>query len=140
MMRVKFQTILSVSALILFCAVFVSCTAFAASADADSSVNIVTISTENGDSYVRYPQLDGFKNTALQTAVNNAIVDEASITQRLITLSTLQSGGTGLQVSYTAFQRDLLLSVTISAKGMMENLRSGHVYTALSYDMRPARA
>ncbi len=131
-MRLKLRTIASVTALILFCAFFVLNTA---SADTDSKVQITEISTENGDSYVRYPQLEGYENIDVQTAVNNAIVDETNITQRLITLSTLQPGGTGLQVSYTAFQRDLLLSVTISAKGMMENFRSGHAYTALAYDL-----
>ncbi|MBE0601236.1 MAG: hypothetical protein IH607_05560 [Firmicutes bacterium] len=121
----------------MICCVFLlSNAAFAASADTALGASIAEISVANGDSYVRYPQLDGLVDPAVQTAINDAIVTHAKITQRLITLSSLQPGGTGLQVSYTAYLQDMLFSVVISAKGMMENLRSGHSYTALAYDLQ----
>ena len=104
-------------------------------AETTGTVIINEMITENGDSYVRYPQISGMENTAAQQAINDEIVDEAKIAQRLLTLSILQPGGTGLQVGNTTYLDHQLLSVVISAKGLMENMRSGHAYTALSYDL-----
>ncbi len=135
-MRVILRRFTSVLALFLVCALFVFNTAFASSTDSTTDAHIEDISTESGDNYIRYPQLAGMDDTPIQNAVNDAIVNEAGISQRLITLSMLQPGGTGLQVSYTAYLHDMLFSTAISAKGVMENQRNGHVYTALSYDLK----
>ncbi|MBN1778197.1 MAG: hypothetical protein JW811_08760 [Clostridiales bacterium] len=139
-MRMKFRRFLSFAGLLVFC-VFclshaVSATAVALPSGENVGVQIVDTATEIGDNYVRYPQLDGLQTLAVQQAINDAIVEEAAIAQRLITLSTLQPGGAGLQVSYTAYLQDSLLSAVINAKGTMENLRSGQKYTALAYDLQ----
>ena len=140
MMRVKIWKFSAFTSLLMLCVFFVSQIAFATvallPAEMEDAVTIAEVATEIGENFVRYPQLEGMGNTALQQAINDEIVTEASIIQRLVTLPTLQQGSAGLQVTYTAYLKNSLLSVVISAKGMMENLRSGHQYTALAYDLR----
>ena len=140
MMRVKIWRMKAFPALLLLCVFLISQTAFATvallPAETEEAVTIAEVSTEIGENFVRYPQLEGMGNTALQQAINDEIVTEANIVQRLVSLSTLQQGGVGLQVTYTAYLNNSLLSVVISAKGMMGNHRSGHQYTALAYDLR----
>ncbi|MFH1512540.1 MAG: hypothetical protein ABIG45_04195 [Bacillota bacterium] len=106
------------------------------SAGEEKNIEITEVATEIGENFVLYPQLEGMQNPAIQQAINDAIVEQANIVQRIFTLSTLEQGGTGLQVSYTACLEDSLFSTVISARWMMENLRSGHHYTALSYDLQ----
>ena len=97
----------------------------------DAAIQIDEIATEIGDNYVRYPQLSGMADAAVQQAVNDDIVNEAKIAQRLITLST----GASLQVDSKPYLKNHLFSIVISAKGIMENFRKGHEYTALAYDL-----
>ncbi len=143
MMRVRFRKIFVFILLVLLCVFFMQLLALATvtliSPSTENTVEINEVATEIGDNFVRYPQLNGMQDTALQQQINDAIVNEANIAQRLITLSTLQQGGIGLQVSYTTYVKDQLFSVVISAKGMMENLRSGQQYTALAYDLRSGK-
>lgn len=138
-MRIKYQRLLSLLTLLVLFVFSLPCAASASatplSSDPETGVQIVESITEIGDNYVRYPQLEGMDDPVIQQAINDAIVNEAAITQRLITLGTLQQGGTGLQVSYTAYLKSSLFSTVINAKGMMENMRSGHSYTALAYDL-----
>jgi hypothetical protein len=140
MMRMKIRNIVSFAALVLFCFAFLlspaSATVTQLASDPDGSVSVTEVATENGDNYVRYPQLEGMSNLSVQQTINDEIVDLAKIAQRLITLSTLQATGATLQVGYTAYLHDQLFSVVISAKGMMENMRNGHAYTALAYDLK----
>ncbi len=135
-MHVKSLGHRSISILILLCASFLIMPVSIQAEEALPSVTIDDIQIDFGDNYVHYPQLSGMENLAIQTAINNAIVEEANIAQRLTTLSTLQPGGTGLQVSYTVYQQGMLLSVVIDANGVMANLRKGQEYTALSFDLR----
>jgi len=139
-MRIQHRQKLPFSALLILCVFCLPYAAFATAvalpSDMDSAVQIVDVATQIGESFVCYPQLDGLQDLTVQQTINDAIVDEANILQRLITLGTLQQGGAGLQVSYTAYIKDSLFSTVISAKGIMENLRSGHAYTALAYDLQ----
>lgn len=140
MMRVIFRNISAFATFLLFCVFCMRIQALATvvpiPSDTDISVKIVEVATEIGENYVRYPQLENMESLDIQTVINNEIVNAADIVQRLITLSTLPQGGTGLQVTYTAYLQDSLFSVVISAKGMMENFRNGHQYTALAYDLQ----
>jgi len=139
MMRVKIRNIVSFAALFGFCFFSLvspaSATVTQLAAETEDSVSITEVSTENGENYVRYPQLEGMRNPAVQQTINDDIVNLANIAQRLITLSTLQATGATLQVGNTTYLYNQLLSVVISAKGMMETLRNGHAYTALAYDL-----
>lgn len=139
-MRVKNRRLLAFAALLLLCVFLTHITALATvtpvSPEPELALSIAEVATVIGDNFVRYPQLEGMQNTEIQQAVNDEIVTAANIVQRLVTLSTLQQGGTGLEVSYTTYLKGTLFSVVISAKGMMENFRSGHQYTALAYDLR----
>ncbi len=98
------------------------------------------VRTEIGENVVAYPQLDGLADEAVQTAVNNAIVEKADIAQRMVTLATLPSGGSGLTVTYDAYLGAGIFSTAIHAHGMMENGRSGDVVTALCFDLATGRA
>ena len=61
------------------------------------------VSTVIGDNAVSYPQLEGLSDEKIQQAINNSIVEKAKIAQRMVTLSTLKSGSSGLQVRYEAY-------------------------------------
>ncbi len=139
-MRVKNRRIPAFAALLLLCACFTHSSALATvtpvSPGPETTPKVAEVATVIGDNYVRYPQLEGMQSADLQQAINDEIVNSANIVQRLITLSALQQGGAGLKVSYTTYLKNSLFSVVISAKGMMENFRSGHQYTALAYDLR----
>lgn len=139
MKRREHHKYLTTAAFVFVCAVFLCNLAFATSTpfqgEASTGVQISDISTEIGESFVRYPQLNGMDDLSIQAAINDAIVNDAIISQRLITLSMLQPGGTGLEVSYKAYLQGSLFSTVISAKGLMETMRSGHTYTALSFDL-----
>ena len=98
------------------------------------------VRTEIGENVVAYPQLDGLADEAVQTAVNNAIVEKADIAQRMVTLATLPSGGSGLTVTYDDYLGAGIFSTAIHAHGMMENGRSGDVVTALCFDLATGQA
>lgn len=139
MMRIRIRTIANYAALIPLCILLTLSPDAAASAPSASSgetaAQIQEISSESGENFVRYPQLSSMADPAVQQAINDDIVNSGSIAQRLITLSTLKQSGASLQVSDTAYLKSRLFSVVLSAKGMMENLRNGHTYTALCYDL-----
>jgi hypothetical protein len=138
-MRIKMRFNTAFATVIFLCLLFVTptagATAIAQPAASADGIIVQEIVTENGDQYVRYPQLAGLADPAIQQAVNDDIVNSAKIAQRLITLSTLQQDGATLEVSQTSYLSGNLLSVAVSAKGTMENRRSGHEVTALSYDL-----
>jgi hypothetical protein len=138
--RAKIHRISVIVSLLLLCAFLTlphaSAAAASLSSKTENAVLVTEVAVEIGDNFVRYPQLEGMRNADIQRQINDAIVNEAHITQRLITLNSLQQGGAGLQVSQTAYLNDSLFSAVVSAKGIMENFRSGHQYTALAYDLR----
>ena len=138
-MRIKkrFTTVIATVfiLMLLFTAPFAGATVIAQPAQAAAGITVNEIVTENGDHFVRYPQLQGLLDPAIQQAINDDIVNAAKIAQRLITLSTLQQDGVGLEVSQTSYLSGNLLSIVVSAKGVMENFRTGQEYTALSYDL-----
>lgn len=89
----------------------------------------------NGDNAVLYPQLEGLANATVQSEINDAIVEKANIAQRLVTLSTLQAGGSGLQVTYGAYLGGGILSLAFDARGVMENGRNGQAYAAMGFHL-----
>ena len=138
-MRVKIRKLSSFAALIFLCAFMVQPSAFATvtqlASDSETDIAIRDVATVIGDNSVCYPQLEGMADTALQQQINDTIVNDANIAQRLAVLSTLQAGGKGLQVTYTAYLDNRLFSVVIIAKGMLEAYRSEQEYTALCFDL-----
>jgi len=100
-----------------------------------TGVTVETVETVIGDNSIRYPQLSGMVDEAVQQTLNNQIVEKAKIAQRMVTLATLTPGGTGLNVDYQAFLGGGIFSAVISAKGVMENNRSGHEYTAFCVEL-----
>jgi hypothetical protein len=100
-----------------------------------STITVTDVVTALGENTVNYPQLEGMADTQTQQAINDAIVEQAKIAQRILTLSSLQDGGTGLTVGYEAYLGSSIFSTVISAKGILENGRAGQSYTALTFDL-----
>jgi hypothetical protein len=98
-------------------------------------ITVTDVVTALGENEVRYPQLQGMTDTQTQQAINDTIVEQAKIAQRILTLSSLQDGGTGLTVGYEAYLGSSIFSTVISAKGILENGRAGQSYTALTFDL-----
>jgi len=96
---------------------------------------ITEMKTAIGDNAIDYPQLNGLTNQDVQQMINDAIVEKAKIAQRMLTLSTLQSGSAGLSVTYEAYLGGGIFSTVISAKGIMENGRTGQEYTSLCFNL-----
>lgn len=99
------------------------------------NVTVQIVETVIGDHHIRYPQLTGMADEATQQAINDRIVEQAKITQRMVTLATIASGGTGLDVDTQTYLGGGIFSAVISAKGVMENGRSGHEYTAVCVEL-----
>ena len=109
--------------------------ALAAETAQPQTPTVQDVATVIGENAIHYPQLSGMADEKYQQSINDAIVEKANIAQRMVTLSTLQAGGSGLQVTYKAYLKADIFSTVISAKGILENGRSGQVYTALNYDL-----
>lgn len=110
--------------------------ALAAETAQPQTPTVQDVATVIGENAIHYPQLSGMADEKYQQSINDAIVEKANIAQRMVTLSTLQAGGSGLQVTYKAYLKADIFSTVISAKGILENGRSGQVYTALNYDLQ----
>lgn len=100
-----------------------------------ADVTVKDVTTAIGENHVSYPQLSGMADEKLQSRINDDVVLRSDVSGHLMTLITLGSSGTGLQVDYRAAIVDDVFSVVISAKGKLPKVRDGHVYTALSYDL-----
>ena len=97
--------------------------------------SVQAVETTIGSNSVRYPQLTGMADQAMQEQINNAIVEKGKVAQRMLTLATLQAGGTGLKVDFSAFLENNIFSTVINAVGVMENGRNGQAYAALTIDL-----
>lgn len=91
------------------------------------------VETVIGANAVRYPQLTGMADTAAQERINSAIVEGAKVAQRMVTLATLQPGGTGLTVGYEAYLSGDVFSAVVDAVGILENGRAGQEYAVFNY-------
>ncbi|HNW86815.1 MAG TPA: RsiV family protein [Candidatus Limiplasma sp.] len=112
--------------------------AFAETATPNATVNQVTVQdvvTQIGENTIRYPQLEGMSDAAVQQKINDTIVEKGKITQRMVTLTTLSETGTGLTVDYEAFVGGGVFSTVISASGIMENGRKGQEYSTLTVSL-----
>lgn len=107
--------------------------AVSATAAAVGKPAVREVATVIGTSAVRYPQLEGLADAAVQEKINNAIVEGSKIAQRMVTLATLKPGGTGLQVSYEAYLNGDVFSAVVSAVGILENGRAGQEYATFNY-------
>jgi len=100
------------------------------------TVTVAEISTEIGENHVRYPQLEGMANSALQSRINDDIVLTSNASGHLITLVTLGQNPWQLKVDHqSSVLENRFFSTVISAKGKIGNQRDTHVYTALTYDL-----
>ena len=97
-------------------------------------ITIQEVVTQLGENSVRYPQLNGMADEALQQKINDDIVLSSGVSNHMITLLTL-TGQQTLTVDYDAWLSDEIFSVVISAKGKLPQKRDGHSYTALTYDL-----
>lgn len=116
-----------------FICLLVLALAFFAQAGAEE-ITISEVLTEAGNNSVRYPQLAGMQDEAIQQKINDDIVLSSGVTNHMISLLTLVGQQT-LNVDYDAYLDEEIFSVIISAKGKLPQKRDGHAYTALTYDL-----
>ena len=86
-------------------------------------------------SSVRYPQLTGL-DSAVQSAVNAAIMEKGCINERLSRMAALLSSPVKLNVSYTCILKGDVFSCAILAEGAVETSRSTQVWSTVNYDLR----
>lgn len=95
---------------------------------------------ELSGSSVRYPQITGMADEALQAAVNEALLATGDVENRLNRLSALISDPAALTVDYEATLAGDVLSCVYSAEGAVESSAVTHVYSALNLDLAHRRA
>ena len=101
-----------------------------------TEIRITEVSTEIGGHYVRYPQLEGMRDQAVQSRINDEIVLLSDVSNHLVTLITMGKNPWQLQVDHQSQILDgRIFSTVISAKGKIGTQRDGHAYTALTYDL-----
>ena len=99
-------------------------------------MKISEIRTELGDNHVRYPQLEGMADAAIQSRINDDIVLSSDVSNHLVTLVTLGQNPWKLRVDHqSSILDEKVFSTVISAKGRIGNQRDAHVYTARTYDL-----
>lgn len=117
-------------------AFFTACLMMLSFACAEESVTISEIATVIGENHVRYPQLEGLADAALQSRINDDIVMTSGVSNHLITLVTLGQNPWKLQVDHqSAIVDGRFFSTVISARGKIGAKRDAHQYTALCYDL-----
>ena len=90
---------------------------------------------ELSGSSVRYPQLTGMADEALQQQLNDRILTAGDIENRLTRLALLMQSPVSMQVSYQAALSGDVLSCVFSALGAVTDERPTHVWSALNVDL-----
>ena len=90
---------------------------------------------ELADSSVRYPQLTGMADEALQEQLNGRILAAGDIENRLSRLALLMQSPVSMQVTWQATMTGDVLSLVFSALGAVTEERSTHVWSALNVDL-----
>lgn len=108
-------------------------TAFAETA-ADGLTSVPSV-IEIGENAVRYPQLSGHADEAVQAAINSDIIISGGISSHIVTLGTLNGNPWGLQVTYKDYLGDGFYSVMLEADGKQPDGRDGNSVIALTYDL-----
>lgn len=90
---------------------------------------------ELSGSSVRYPQLTGMADEALQQQLNDRILTTGDIENRLTRLALLMQSPVSMQVSYQAALSGDVLSCVFSALGAVTDERPTHVWSALNVDL-----
>ena len=90
---------------------------------------------ELSGSSVRYPQLTGMADEALQQQLNDRILTAGDIENRLTRLALLMQSPVSMQVAYQAALSGDVLSCVFSALGAMTDERPTHVWSALNVDL-----
>ena len=90
---------------------------------------------ELSGSSVRYPQLTGMADEALQQQLNDRILTAGDIENRLTRLALLMQSPVSMQVAYQAALSGDVLSCVFSALGAVTDERPTHVWSALNVDL-----
>ena len=90
---------------------------------------------ELSGSSVRYPQLPGMADEALQQQLNDRILTAGDIENRLTRLALLMQSPVSMQVAYQAALSGDVLSCVFSALGAVTDERPTHVWSALNVDL-----
>ena len=90
---------------------------------------------ELADSSVRYPQLTGMADEALQQQLNERILASGDIENRLSRLALLMQSPVSMQVTWQATLEGDVLSLVFSALGAVVEERPTHIWSALNVDL-----
>ena len=90
---------------------------------------------ELADSSVRYPQLTGMADEALQQQLNERILASGDIENHLSRLALLMQSPVSMQVTWQATLEGDVLSLVFSALGAVVEERPTHIWSALNVDL-----
>ena len=94
------------------------------------------VSLELLGSSVHYPQLTGLADAQLQAEINNAIMEEGRINERLSRMAALLNAPVKLSVSYSCTLTGDVFSCAMLADGAVETSRATQVWSAVNYNLR----
>lgn len=92
------------------------------------------------DHSVRYPQLTGLADEALQADINQRILDAGNIEALLNRMPMVIASSIPLTADYTAVLQNDVLSVAMSAEGPVYDGRATQVWSTVNIDLRTGAA
>lgn len=103
---------------------------------ASAGVTVTDVGLDLLGSSIHYPQLTGLADAEVQSAVNAAIMEAGSISDRLTRMAALSNAPVKLNVSYTYMLAGDVFSCAILADGAVETSRTTQVWGTLNVDLR----
>lgn len=104
-------------------------------AEESEQVSIVDNGLELLKSSVHYPQIDGMADETLQQEINDRILQEGCVVERLNRLSMLLQSPVPLTVTYQATLANGVFSCVLESSGAVVNERSTHVWNTVCIDL-----
>lgn len=102
---------------------------------ASAGVTVTDVGLDLLGSSIHYPQLTGLADAEVQSAVNAAIMEAGSISDRLTRMAALSNAPVKLNVSYTYMLAGDVFSCAILADGAVETSRTTQVWGTLNVDL-----
>jgi len=122
----------------LLAAVLLACSAMAEEASPGPQVKDVGLDLLG--SSLHYPQVIGLEDPAVETAVNNAIMEAARVEDRINRMTALISAPVKMQVSYAHALAGDVFSCAFLADGAVETTRATQVWSTVNLNLRTGEA
>lgn len=114
--------------------------ALAESVSNDARIMLTDSGLDLLQSSVRYPQIEGMADEDLQQQINEQILADLCITDRLNRLPLLMQSPVPLTVTYEATLTGDVLSCVLESSGPVINERSTHVWNTVNIDLTSGNA